>query len=206
MTLFEQLQPYSDILFDLDNTIYDECEYDRGAFYSVCRDVMKLDEAASVNWTQWLIQRKAEKGKGYPYLFNEFLEVSAGDVTVADIVTAYNRYDCAALFSAPSLLGLLQTLVRSGKRLFLFTNGHEARQLRKIEALGIGGLMSGVYIASPERPETSLKPDPSGFLSFHNKFKFVTPVMVGDDITSDKGFSDNAGIPFIHFRFGETSA
>jgi HAD superfamily hydrolase (TIGR01549 family) len=198
--LEELTNPYSEIIWDLDDTIYSLHDYDTGAFEVLCRDILKLDDFDTM--VQWLLKNKAEKGVHYRYLFNDFLEYAGQPQDVLrKCIESYDNYDCCNLQPSHSLMPFLKKLQDRNKKQFIVTNGRKERQRRKMKALGLNDLIEDVYIADPTDKNVRLKPEPEGFYTLQKKHHIVKPIMIGDNTDIDGAFANNAGIPFINFRF-----
>lgn len=189
------------IIWDLDNTLYDQRDYDRGAFMEIGRALAPKDEAKAEELAAFLLRRKAEMGPHYRELFNDVLAlVTAPALTVGQCVGLYHGHEGRLMSPERSLAPLLRIL-GSRARMAVVSNGRAATQLRKIARLGLTPLLTAVVVADPADSIFALKPDPAAWTWLAQQHDFAGAVMVGDDEAIDGGFARNAGIGYIPFRF-----
>lgn len=132
------------LVFDLDDTLYDEASYVRGGFEAVARYALhrwELDYERSLDeLTHILLTR----GRGR--VFNLFLARHNlhSQHAVASCVNAYrNHQPSISLF--PEAERAL-SVVSASSRLYLVTDGHKLVQERKVRALGLFERFDGVFI------------------------------------------------------------
>lgn len=196
--LCSRLLGFENIFFDLDNTVYNQRDYDRPAFTEVFAEF--CGDIAPDRFVEKLLAYKRVKGGEYRYLFNDAFDwLDQPDADVRTAVKKYRAHDCRELSRQRSLAGVLSKLQNSGKKLFLVTNGWQEIQNRKLDALEIRDFFAEIYICQPGNPDFPGKPDATVF-----KKSGVAPetsVMVGDSHDTDEGFARNAGIEFISYVF-----
>ena len=189
---------YSHIFFDLDDTIYPISDFDNGAFLTISKKF--LDPSMIEIGREWLIKNKNViiGNRLFLSFLNQF-ELSL-DFENACIDT-YQNYDCESLDKKNSLYQLIYDLKKSGRFLFLLTNGNYMRQERKIQALGLRELFDGIAIGDPLVSKELMKPNINilkylGVDPFCNKC-----IMVGDNDVIDGGFAKNVNIDYVKFKF-----
>lgn len=203
--LKSSINNFNNIIFDLDDTIYMQDDFDRLAFVDIAWKLLgKSDEDECVRFADRLLRQKKARGRHYGHLFDDaFAWVARPKLTVAECVELYRRHDARGLSAERSLAGTIAVLHAGGKRVFVVTNGHRPTQLRKIQKLDLERWLTGIYVGDPSDPSTPLKPDPAAYRHFTRVHDIERAVMVGDDEGIDGGFANNCGIPFIRFHFGE---
>lgn len=205
IVLKKKLKLYDAIIFDLDDTIYPQKNYDNPALYEVSKFISKkfhIDEKKIyVNLRRI---KPIRRGKKPILIFNYFLSKFTNfknKTFVNKLVKIFQSYDCIELKKSSSLKNLLREIYKN-KDLFLVTNGHYARQLKKIKYLGISKYFKKIFILDDVKKK--IKPsieDVKYLVKYLNKDKNKKVVYVGDNINSDKNFAKNLMIKFIHFEF-----
>ena len=182
----EHLKNYSNIIFDLDNTIYDQKDFD----YEVYTQLFNSSLLGKK-----LVDYKQTMPYGYTKLFNDFLEKENIDKSVKECVEFYRSYE-PSLKETPSLLPFLSTFGTSN--LYLISNGYKKLQLSKIKALKLSSVFKKIIILDPLETK-NLKPNPQAFLDLD--IVKEDSIYVGDNLTIDKEFAKNAKIDFCHYQF-----
>jgi len=182
----EHLKNYPNIIFDLDNTIYEQKDFD----YEVYSQLF-----GSPLLGKKLLDYKQTAPYGYTKLFNDFLESENIDKSVKECVEFYRSYE-PKLKDTASLLPFLSTLKSSN--LYLISNGYKKLQLAKIKALKLSNIFKKIIILDPLET-TKLKPNPQAFFDLNIRKK--DSIYVGDNLSIDKEFAKNAKIDFCNFQF-----
>ncbi len=199
--LFEQLKDYDEVIFDLDNTLFFQQDYDRGAFEDI-ESVLK--EVNSVNCTgiaNFLLAHKQLKGNKYPSLFNDALsKYHLPKHLLAIMLEYYTQHDGRYISAEKSLIPSVKKHLID-KKLFIVTNGREIVQSTKLKCLAVEKFAVSL-ICSPKN-SLQLKPNRFAFDELSKQHDFINPVMVGDDLTTDGLFARNCNIPFIHFDISQ---
>lgn len=186
--LYEKLLKYKNILFDLDNTIYDQKEYD---FY-IYKKFLN-DESLALK----LIFFKEEKGYGYNTLFNDFIKKEKLNIN-PDVMTGFYRNFLPDISDIESIFEILKKLKDNGKKLYIISNGRRKNQIHKIRLLKIADFFEKIIILDPKE-KIALKPS-SEILELL-KLNLKETVYIGDNIGIDGGFAKNCGIDYLFFKF-----
>ncbi|MGV2870845.1 HAD family hydrolase [Colwellia sp. E150_009] len=195
--LFEQLTPFSEVIFDLDNTIYSQQDFDRGAFEDITTALKEECSLPITGFADYLSYLKEIKGNKYNKLFNDALAKYQLPNTLLPVMLAsYSAHDGRYIKQADSLVPLIKKHLKS-KKVFVVTNGPVQVQTTKLKRLGLPDWVTFV-ICSSKIPE-QLKPNRYAFDKITKQHPCSKPVMVGDDHTTDGLFADKVNIPFIHF-------
>jgi len=195
--MLRSLNQYSDWIFDLDNTLYSQEEYDLVAFHNLEVYLLKSGACAQ-GVADVLFREKRTKGPFDNNLFNRvFDQYGLRDYT--GIAIDYYR---AADFEFYSSSKMAEEIVRcsGSNRLFLVTNGHVKIQNKKIRAIRGLSMFDGILIC-PHGEKNKLKPSRWGFDELDKKFSLRKPVYVGDSNKIDGGFALNSGIEYINYEF-----
>jgi len=205
LQLKKKLKKYQIIIFDLDDTIYPQKNYDNPALLSVSKYLSKkiLFDEKKIFLNLRRI-KPLRRGKKPNKIFDSFLQKfskNENKILVKKLVNIFQSYSCTELKNSPSLKKTLGELCIY-KDLFLVTNGNLNRQLKKIKYLGISKYFRKIFILDGVKKK--LKPsinDLNYLVKYLNKNKEKKAVFVGDNLVSDKNFAKNLKINFIHFEF-----
>ena len=200
-SLLNKLKTYQSLLFDLDNTLFSQQEFDRGAFEEIAHEFKKNGQLNDRDFTHFLITEKQKRGSCYPHLFDDAIgHFGLKPRLLSQMIKIYKSHNGIYLCKDNSLQSHLKELKHSGKQLFVVSNGYLDTQRQKLIKLGILPLLDDYIICSGSAPQ-QLKPAPWAFLQLQKKHKLIYPVMVGDNLKIDGGFAEQSHIPFIHFKY-----
>jgi len=203
--LKKKLKRYDIIVFDLDDTIYPQKNYDNPSLSQVSKHLSKI---VNINDKQIFKElrkiKPLRRGRKPTLIFNLFLTKFINlnkKKMVNKLVKIFQNYDCKELQKSPSLKKILEKIYLK-KDLFLVTNGNYLRQLNKIKYLGISKFFKKIFIL--DGIKKSIKPsikDVKYLVKYLNMNKKKKAVFVGDNLVSDKNFAKNLKINFIHYEF-----
>lgn len=166
------------LIFDLDDTLYDEASYVRSGFRAVARwgeERFGQDAHDSFVELEAILRRD---GRGQ--VFDTWLR---GRASVREAVRVYRHHDpdIALPQSSREVLDAV-----AAYPLYLVTDGHKVVQARKIEALGIGGRFRHCYVTH-RYGRSSAKPSPRCFelIKAREHAEWDELVHVGDDPAKD---------------------
>jgi putative hydrolase of the HAD superfamily len=131
------------LVFDLDDTLYEERTYVESGFRSVARSL-----ETTFGWDRGQSHRilmEALKTEGRGHVFDRLLEQQGrlSKTLVRDCVQVYRNHQ-PDIQLWPAARKLLDGL--NGHHLYLVTDGHKLVQARKVEALGIKRRFRKVYL------------------------------------------------------------
>lgn len=124
------------ILFDLDNTLYDAEQYFSGAFREISTYLEKNYDISRKEAYNVLMKTWKTKTSMYSQLFNDSLNSLNLKMEAGALVKIFNNY-AGKLVPYPEILLLLKELKKRKFKLGIITDGDVERQKRKIELLGI---------------------------------------------------------------------
>lgn len=191
--LLTRLVGYDSIGFDLDDTLYQQNDYDQAVYLSYFSDKYGVDQGRILS--DKLIRKKKILPKGYPHLFDDFATEEKIELDVAELLNYYRNPPRLDLRDKFVLGDIVLKLKNREKFLFICTNGHKTTQINKIVSLGLDQIIDNIYILSPE-DGCSLKPSPA--------IKKIIPIVgktvfLGDqDI--DEQFAANCSFDFIRIN------
>lgn len=150
------------ILFDLDDTLYDEKTYVASGFRAVARD---LESEIGMSWNRLAEEMMSIlEAEGRGRVFDLVLQRHATHCKerVLELVELY-RHHQPNIQPYPDVLPVLEGLQRNGYLLGLITNGFHVMQKRKVDALGVAQHMD-TLVYPDELGSDRWKPHPAGFL------------------------------------------
>lgn len=198
--LFEQLKNYDVIIFDLDETLYSQEDFDKGAFFDAFAEL--CTDIPADRFVRQLVSYKKVKGAEYRKLFNDALSwlEQPIEIHLQACIERYRKHDGRYLQSENSLAPLLAKLNAKQKKLFLVTNGWPEIQNTKIDKLGLRCFFHEIYICQPGNNVLPAKPDPK-VLSYLPLGESVRCVMVGDNPETDGKFAENGRVDFLFYQY-----
>ena len=203
--LEKKLTKFDILIFDLDDTIYPQKNYDTPALLSVSKFIQKKTNLKILDIFKKLRKlKKIRRGNPPKLLFNIFfknIKIKCKNFIVAECVRLFQSYKCKELKKSKSLKFMIEILYKT-KILFLVTNGNIERQNNKIKYLGIKKYFRKIFILDGVKKEAkpSINNVPS-LVKFINIYKDFKAVYIGDNLISDKKFARNLKISFMHFEF-----
>ncbi len=205
--LKKKIQKYEIIIFDLDDTIYCQKHFDTPALKLVAKYLSKI---LKLSYSKVFLDirklKKLKRGKHPILIFNKYLNKKKinnkyKNNIIKNSVKIFQTYNCKNLKYIPSLKSLIRNLSKN-KDLFIVTNGHVARQKRKIKYLGINNYFKKIFILDGIKKKIKPSTENVNYLvNFIKKRPKKNAVFVGDNKKSDKLFADNLKIDFIYFEF-----
>jgi putative hydrolase of the HAD superfamily len=191
------------VLVDLDDTLFDQFDWLRGAFAAVAADAAArhaIDEAGLREAMLAIAARGSAAGR----IIDRGLDaVGATGIAVGPLVDAFRSHRDGSLRPYPGVcdaLAALGDLVPLG----LVTDGDPGIQEGKIEDLGIGGHFRAVVI-SDRLGRAYRKPHPAPFRSALDRLGVaaVQAAFVGDHPTKDVAGAAGLGMFTVRVRTGE---
>ncbi|NQY35416.1 MAG: HAD family hydrolase [Alteromonadaceae bacterium] len=198
--LISQLAGFDEIIFDLDNTLFDQGTFDIGAFEDIESELKSLSGSPLVNFADFLASHKKKMGNNYGYLFNDALaQYHLPNHYISPMLSKYYNHDGRYIKISDSLIPKISKLF-AVKNIFIVTNGPTKVQTTKVTKLKLQALSKEIIICDPKKPNT-LKPEDYAFKLLNKKHNLRNVVMVGDCFETDGLFAKNSNIPFIQFTY-----
>mgnify|MGYP002084963818 FL=1 len=164
------------VVFDLDDTLYQERDYVESGFRAVA-EYIHAHTGCEI-YEQMLTLLK----QGELDVFGMIITKTQCPLDKAALIQTYRDHQPALTLSA-EVAQLLGKLLESGCQLGIITDGRSLTQRNKIRALGLEKWINEIVISEELGAE---KPSPVGFLQMQNRFASCQMVYVGDNPT--KGF------------------
>ena len=206
--LKKKLTSFDIIIFDLDDTIYAQFQYDNPALLSVSKYLENIiNQDKNLIFKQLRRLKKIRRGLPPKLIFNNFLKkkiIQNKKKIIKKCVHLFQNYECKELKYCKSLRPLLKELHKR-KFLFLVTNGFNKRQNNKIRYLGIKKYFQRIFILDgvKKRIKPSIR-DVGYLVRYLSKNHNLKAVFIGDNKSTDYRFSKNLKIKFTLFQFPNT--
>lgn len=185
-------EKYDSVIFDLDNTIYDENEFLFDRYWNIALRLSCRNEYLAKKYFDFLRLRFLTEGR--TKLFDDFLQ----QFDLASRYTVGYLLDCLRQpLTSLRPFGYFIPLVRHfGREVYLITNGDPRQQQNKLTALGIFHCFSGVVFAN----EVIKKPSALAIRPLLARGNIGRCIYIGDSDV-DRDFASNCCIPFYRLRF-----
>lgn len=190
-------EKYSDILLDLDDTLYEERLYLFEAYKQIGIFVETVHNVSAQAIECYLIEGFIKDGrKG---LFNSCINHFALPNSLMEKMLEILR---TVTFKQPLelkgfVLPFLFMLMDKGKRIFVITNGNVSQQQNKVKNIDWKKLDASINFVYANDFES--KPSRYVFDELNKSYALKKPVYIGDSEV-DRAFAFNCGIPFIDVR------
>ncbi len=190
--------PLKAVLFDLDDTLYEEAEFFRSGFDVVSRSLAQRGVGRHPETAHLLLHLHQHEGRDQVF---QKLAARLGFPTewIADLVEIFRAH--VPHLVVPADTAAVLPRLRARFRLGCITDGWAAVQRRKIEALHLAPLLDAIVIAD-EFGREYWKPHAFPFHHCCTRLG-VTPgeaLFVGDNPSRDAVGAANAGIRFVRLR------
>ena len=203
--LKKKILNYDIIIFDLDDTIYSQKDYDNPALLHVSKYLAKIiKKDKNIIFKKLRALKKIRRGLGAKPVFDIFLKdyknINKKKI-ISSCISLFQNYECKELKRSKSLRILLKSIYKQ-KTLFIVTNGHKKRQANKIKYLKINEYFKKIFILDGVKKE--IKPSITNvkyLIRYLKENKNLKSVFVGDNEDSDYKFAKNMKIEFIFYQF-----
>ena len=204
-SLKKKLLNYDIIIFDLDDTIYSQKNYDNPALLHVSKYLAKIiKKDKNIIFKKLRALKKIRRGLAPKPVFDIFLKdynnINKKKI-ISSCISLFQNYECKELKRSKSLRILLKSIYKQ-KTLFIVTNGHKKRQANKIKYLKINEYFKKIFILDGVKKE--IKPSITNvkyLIRYLKENKNLKSVFVGDNEDSDYKFAKNLKIEFIFYQF-----
>ncbi|MRH99151.1 HAD-IA family hydrolase [Kriegella sp. EG-1] len=160
------------IVFDLDDTLYNEIDYLKSAYSEIAK---KLD---SDNWRELYVSMFSLY-RNKENVFN-FLEENY-EVSKNQLINWYrNHYPSIKLF--PGILNFINAIKQNNGKIGIITDGRESTQKSKIDALGIASFIDVIVISEVIGTE---KPSQQNFIYIEKAFPNCKYYYIADNLKKD---------------------
>jgi|OM-RGC.v1.015177026 haloacid dehalogenase superfamily, subfamily IA, variant 1 with third motif having Dx(3-4)D or Dx(3-4)E len=191
--LLELHQSGVPLIFDLDDTIYNELDFLKRAYESICKEIFKD------SWSQphrYLIETFCSEGR--EKIFQKlFLKYPNSNYDENDCLNILRTSVFKQKLELTNWFSSFLSCVERPFHLRIITNGNPMQQRNKVKSLKIDWSLIDLELVCAN--EIKKKPDPASFLSLNNSENLSRAIYIGDS-KIDREFSDNVGIRFLHTK------
>lgn len=182
------------IVFDLDDTLYNEKDYVRSGFSAVARMLPMVENAQEKLWRAFELKQPAID----VVLQDEGIKTEA---LLNECVNVYREH-CPKIYLDQEIREMLQEFRKSGRLLGIITDGRVEGQRQKIKSLGIIGLVDNIIITDELGGVKCRKPNPKAFMLMRDKFccNYSDMVYIGDNTEKDFLAPNELGMATILYK------
>lgn len=191
------------VVFDLDDTLYDEKQFVTGGFYAVSHQISMKYDIDQKLFFKLLLEIQEKYGRGHTFdIAIEKLDISEKKNKIPQLVEIYRNHT-PCLLPFPETLSVLSKLKKRGYKLGLITDGDANVQKNKVKALNIDELFDSM-IFSNEFGNEKQKPHPFPYqkiIEFLN-VRSAEMIYVGDNPYKDFITAKKLGINTVRILKG----
>jgi HAD superfamily hydrolase (TIGR01549 family) len=204
----EKLTDHVDcLIFDLDDTIFDQITYLEGAFAAAAAE---CGEECAGRLTRAMVQVTAELGSSCGRIFDEALRreaLAVEEPTLKRMVQSFRTFQPEGLSCFPGVLEMLDDLSRRWP-LGLVTDGPVETQVAKVKGLGIERFFSTIIYSDSIGGRATRKPSAAPYLAALEKLGAGPhrALYVGDNPTKDFIGARALGMRTVRVLTGEYRA
>jgi putative hydrolase of the HAD superfamily len=192
--------------FDLDGTLYDECEFIVQVYKPIAKLLGEACEVAAEMVYEPMLRRWLKKGSSYNRIFDEIMirhgvPEERRQVLIKECLSLYRNFEPQLIL--PERVRILLDDCHKRYELFLITDGTSFLQKKKIAALGLSRwfrqgrvFISGDYGPEFQKPATIILEK----IDVLQTVKRRQVVFFGDR-SQDERFAANAGFQFIKVQY-----
>jgi len=203
---FQRFSKHNEIIFDLDNTIYDENIFLEQSYSKIANILENYTDVSRHDIHKYLWNFFLKNGRAN--IFNELIQNFdfSKKVDIDFILSIFRSRDNNIKLKAFNYFSSYINSINSleEKNYFIITNGNHIQQKNKFYYLRSSLLKTPktIIYANEHKP----KPSDESFKILNKRFKFKNPIYIGDSLI-DKQFSinssvDYAGLVFQRNKFG----
>ncbi|MEG3658565.1 HAD family hydrolase [Arenibacter palladensis] len=160
------------IVFDLDDTLYNEIEYLKSAYLEIAQ---KLDKENYLPLYAHMFSLFRNNKNVFDFLSEQF------KVSKSQLLTDYRAHKPKIkLFDGA--LSILKNIKKYNGKIGLITDGRTTTQTNKIHALGLSPLLDQIVISEEIGSE---KPHPNNFKVFESRYGKASYYYIADNIKKD---------------------
>lgn len=181
-------QPVKGVIFDLDDTLYNEKQYIRSGFGAVA-EYLGIREAEAELWRLFEMKLPA---------IDKYLDQIGQSEKKADALSIYREHKPQISLNVGAE-ALIRDLKAKGIRVGIITDGRPGGQRNKIEALGLNRLIEDIIITDELGGEQFRKPCDIAFRIMQRRWRipFGQIIYVGDNIHKDFGAPKQLGMQWM---------
>lgn len=184
-------QPIKGIIFDLDDTLYSEKEYIRSGYKKI-GEFLGRSDAAEKLWSYF------EKNK---LAIDSYLE-EINEIEKKDICLDIYRSQMPEIELYDGVRELLLKLKTKGVKIGIITDGRPEGQRKKLQVLGLEGLIEDIIITDELGGIQFRKPNDISYRIMQNRWRlpFEEIMYVGDNLNKDFQACKQLGMRWKYFK------
>lgn len=165
------------IVFDLDDTLYNEIDYLKSAYNEIASNISKeLDVEKHI-----VFQEMLELYNNKRNVFDDIIKKYNSSYTKEELLNLYRNHKPSIKLSNDRL-NFIKLLHEKGVSMGVLTDGRITQQRNKLKALGVLNYISHIIISEEFGTE---KPDFNNYKYFENVFGECQYYYIGDNIKKD---------------------
>ncbi|TCV26775.1 HAD family hydrolase [Vibrio crassostreae] len=179
------------LIFDLDNTLYNEFDFLKQQYFLVSRFFCPDEIEIAYDY---LVSTFLSEGRGS--LFNKFQEHFNLEYDISSVLECFRTYSSDNLGSLKCYAWFLDLLKHydGDESLIIITNGNVLQQQEKIKRLNLNEIYGNTVVIYAN--DHSPKPDRSSYDFLSNCQLLNKPIYIGDSIV-DFNFSKNCDLEYF---------
>lgn len=179
------------VIFDLDDTLYDEKDYVRSGYRAVA-EFLKEPQAEEEMWKCFENKLPA---------IDTYLSKIGKEAQRAECLNVYREH-MPNIALRDGARALIETLKEKGIKVGIITDGRPSGQRNKIKALGLAELVDDIIITDELGGEQFRKPCDIAFRIMQRKWRlpFGEMIYVGDNPYKDFGAPKQLGMQRLYYR------
>ena len=191
--LTNQLSFGRELIFDLDNTIYNEKDFLFQAYNNISDKLFSKNKKEIYEYLTTTFEKEGRK-----FIFNKLLKKFPNSkYSVDDCLIILREYKSIKPIQTYPWFKDFASLFINDFNLKIITNGNPSQQMNKINSIEFpkGILLNEIIYANRFKP----KPDPDSFYHLKNWKYLKSPIYIGDSLT-DKIYCENLQIEFFDIK------
>lgn len=193
---FELPEKYLVVIFDLDDTLYDEREYLFSGYRNIGVYIQKSVGGNAVLYSRFLIETFLSEGRHK--LFDKFLaNFELKNVVKIENLLFLLRHNQILLNVRSCIQVFLRELLAKKRKVYILTNGNVEQQQNKIRQLNIQDILPQIEVMYANMYTPKPSPDCIKRILMIENVTRDRVVLIGDSDV-DMMTAKNAGIDFIH--------
>jgi putative hydrolase of the HAD superfamily len=195
MNNIEWIGQLDTVLFDLDNTIYDEKIYLQAAYWAIAQHIHLEYDHEPILVYQFLIRTLEQEGR--TGLLDKLCEnIGLPNSEIQLLLNLLRTVDIQPLIEPfEYFIPLIRNLLNAQIQVAVITNGNTIQQTNKIKSINWQGLDATLIfiLANASAP----KPNTASFSALKKQINLKEAIYIGDS-ASDVEFAQNCKIKFLH--------
>lgn len=168
------------VVFDLDDTLYNELDYLRSAYSEIAQKLLP------VGW-EALFLKMFSLYRSQENVFNALVEEH--DITINELLSIYRNHK-PEIRPFQGVFELMTEIKKKDGKIAVITDGRTITQNRKIDALGLRAFIDKIVISEEIGTE---KPSKENFLAIEKAFSKKSYVYIADNCKKDFIAPNNLG-------------